>query len=443
MHRKVFLLPELDRPHAEVEPFLSPAAPGCLLVIKDILMNWDWDKLQEKRQRQNWGNSSHDDDDEPSGGNRGNAGNGGNGGNGGKGRGPDYEKFSDALKRLPKLSPSGSRVKWVLAGVIGVWLLSGIYIVNPDEEGVVLRFGKYDRSVEPGPHYALPFPIESVYKPKVTQVQRVEVGFRSVAQGRTFQQGANRSLPEEASMLTGDENIVNVQFSVQYQIKDAVEYLFNVTDQEAVVKNAAEAAMREVIGNSLIDSALTDGKLKIQTEATHLLQEILNRYKVGVRVIAVQLQDVHPPKEVSDAFKDVASAREDKSRIINEAEAYRNELLPKARGLAAQVENEAQAYKETRIRNAEGEANRFVALLGEYEQAKDVTKQRLYLEAMEEILSRPGMEKIILPKDAAERALPLLPLMQSAPPASKILPEPPASVISEPGANHSGAKGKN
>ena len=283
-------------------------------------MNWDWDKLQEKRQRQNWGNSNNNsnnnnnnnkNDEEPP--------FGSGSGNGG-GKGPDYEKFSDAFKRLPHLSaPAGGKVKWILVALVAVWLLSGIYIVNPDEEGVVLRFGKYDRTVGAGPHYALPFPIETVYKPKVTQVQRVEVGFRSVGQGRTFQQGANRSLPEESGMLTGDENIVNVQFSVQYQIKNPVEYLFNVTDQAAVVKNAAEAAMREVIGNSLIDSALTDGKLQIQTEATQLLQEILDRYKVGVRVIAVQLQDVHPPKEVSDAFKDVASAREDKSRIINEA----------------------------------------------------------------------------------------------------------------------------
>ena len=380
-------------------------------------MNWDWDKLQEKRQRQNWGNNTDN--------------NGNNGNNrdqepsyDGGGKGPDYDKLSDAFKRLPHLStPSGGKVKWILLALVGVWLLSGIYIVNPDEEGVVLRFGKYVRTVGAGPHYALPFPIETVYKPKVTQVQRVEVGFRSVAQGRTFQQGANRSLPEEASMLTGDENIVNVQFSVQYQIKNPVEYLFNVTNQAAVVKNAAEAAMREVIGNSLIDSALTDGKLQIQTEATQLLQEILDRYKVGVRVIAVQLQDVHPPKEVSDAFKDVASAREDKSRIINEAEAYRNELIPKARGLAAEVENKAQAYKETRIRNAEGEATRFLALLKEYEQARDVTEQRLSLEAMEDILSRPGMDKLILPKDAADRALPLLPLMQSAPSAAKIVPQ--------------------
>ena len=214
-------------------------------------MNWDWDKLQEKRQRQNWGNSNNNsnnnnnnnkNDEEPP--------FGSGSGNGG-GKGPDYEKFSDAFKRLPHLSaPAGGKVKWILVALVAVWLLSGIYIVNPDEEGVVLRFGKYDRTVGAGPHYALPFPIETVYKPKVTQVQRVEVGFRSVGQGRTFQQGANRSLPEESGMLTGDENIVNVQFSVQYQIKNPVEYLFNVTDQAAVVKNAAEAAMREVIGAS-------------------------------------------------------------------------------------------------------------------------------------------------------------------------------------------------
>ena len=382
-------------------------------------MNWDWDKLQEKRQRQNWGNSNNNsnnnnnnnkNDEEPP--------FGSGSGNGG-GKGPDYEKFSDAFKRLPHLSaPAGGKVKWILVALVAVWLLSGIYIVNPDEEGVVLRFGKYDRTVGAGPHYALPFPIETVYKPKVTQVQRVEV-------------------------LTGDENIVNVQFSVQYQIKNPVEYLFNVTDQAAVVKNAAEAAMREVIGNSLIDSALTDGKLQIQTEATQLLQEILDRYKVGVRVIAVQLQDVHPPKEVSDAFKDVASAREDKSRIINEAEAYRNELIPKARGLAAEVENQAQAYKETRIRNAEGEANRFLALLKEYEQAKDVTKQRMYLETMEEILSRPGMEKLVLPKDAADRVLPLLPLMQSAPSAGKIAPQEQSSGTQLPEATLSRPRGNN
>ena len=357
-------------------------------------MNWDWDKLQEKRQRQQWGQGNNRPDrHEPDPDN-----------NSPNGKSP----FGNV--QLPKIAVPGGGIKWIVLIAVVAWLLSGIYIVNPDEQGVVLRFGQYNRTVEPGPHYALPFPIETVDKPKVTQVQRVEVGFRSADQSRVFRQGQYRANPEEALTLTGDENIVNVQFSVQYQIKDAVEYLYNVTDQAAVVKNAAEAAMREVIGNSLIDSVLTDGKLEIQREATQLLQEILDRYKVGVKVLAVQLQDVHPPKEVSDAFKDVASAREDKSRIINEAEAYRNELLPKARGQAAEIENKALAYKETRIRNAEGEAQRFLSLLAAYEKAEDVTSRRMYLEAMEAILSKPGMEKIILPGKTAERILPLLQL---------------------------------
>lgn len=359
-----------------------------------LTMNWDWDKLQEKRQRQGRGpvNNPRGGDEEPA---------------PSEGKRPDFGNISGMFKRMSGMRGGG----WLLLVALGVWLLSGIYIVNPDEQGVILRFGKYNRTVESGPHYALPYPIETRFTPKVTQVRRVEVGFRSMMQGSTFQQGANRAVPEEASMLTGDENIVNVQFSVQYRIKDPVEYLFNVSNPEAVVKSAAEAAMREVIGNSLIDSALTDGKLQIQTEATQLLQEILDRYKIGVQVLAVQLQNVHPPQEVSDAFKDVASAREDKSRIINEAEAYRNELLPKARGQAAAVENEAEAYKETRVRGAEGESARFLALLAEYEQARDVTRKRMYLEAMEEILSQPGMEKLVLPREAAGRALPLLPLL--------------------------------
>ncbi len=363
-------------------------------------MNWDWDKLQENRQRQAKQGPSrkHDDDN-----NNGTP----------PPEGPDFTKVRGAFKKLPTLSaPSGGGIlKWILLAAVTVWLLSGIYIVNPDEQGIVLRFGKYNRTVEAGPHYALPFPLEVVFKPKVTQVQRVEVGFRSTGTASSFQQGQVRTIPEEALTLTGDENIVNVQFSIQYVIKDPVEYLFNVTNQAFVVKNAAEAAMREVIGNSLVDSALTDGKLQIQSEATNLLQEILDRYKVGVRVLAVQLQDVHPPKEVIDAFKDVASAREDKSRIINEAEAYRNELIPKARGLAAEIENQAQAYKETRIRHSEGETTRFLALLNEYNAAKDVTKKRLYFEAMEELLASSGLEKLVLPKDAANNALPVLPLL--------------------------------
>jgi len=369
-------------------------------------MNWDWDKLQEKRQRQHGQqnqpprppqNQENDGTEReqprarrtPF----------------GKGGGPD-----NPFKRLSQMRVSNGRaVLLVLLAVAALWLLSGIYIINPDEQGVVLRFGQYDRTEGPGPHYAWPVPIETVYKPQVTQVLRSEVGFRSVGQSTTFQQGQVRTIPEEASMLTGDENIVNVQFSVQYKISDAVQYLFNVSAPTALVRNAAEAAMREVIGNSQIDSAITDGKLKIQSEATQLLQQILNRYGAGIQVLAVQLQDVHPPQEVIDAFKDVASAREDKSRIINEAEAYRNELLPKARGQAASLLNQAQAYSATRIRNAEGNAARFDALRLEYEKAPVVTKQRLYYETMEEILAGAG-EKVLMDGAAASRVLPYLPL---------------------------------
>lgn len=362
-------------------------------------MNWDWEKLQEKRHRQ------------PSG--WGSGGNGGDDGDNGTPRGPDFERFGESMKRLRELPiPHGKLIALVL---FALWLLSGIFIIEPDELGVVLRFGKYDRTVEAGPHYHLPYPLERVYKPKVTQVQRVEVGFRSLAQGNTFQQGQSRVIPEEAAMLTGDENIVNVQFSVQFQIKDPVQYLFNVTNQAAVVRNAAEAAMREVIGNSRIDAALTDGKLQIQNESTVLLQEILDRYLVGVRVLAVQMQDVHPPKEVIDAFKDVASAREDKSRIINEAEAYRNEVLPKARGVVAERINQAEAYRESRVLQAQGEAQRFLSVLKEYNKAKDVTRKRLYYETMEELLAQPGMDKLIMPRDTAGKVLPYLPLDRMKP----------------------------
>lgn len=378
-------------------------------------MNWDWDKLQEKRQRQQ-GQSpppSPPRNDE--------------------GDGQEHEQprgkrtpfkmggrrdDDNPLKKIFQLRvPNGRAVFLVLLAVLVLWLLSGIYIINPDEQGIVLRFGQYNRTEGPGPHYALPVPFETVYKPQVTQVLRSEVGFRSVGQSTTFQQGQLRTIPEEASTLTGDENIVNVQFSVQYKISDPVQYLFNVSAPTALVRNAAEAAMREVIGNSQIDSAITDGKLKIQSEATQLLQNILDRYGAGIQVLAVQLQDVHPPQEVIDAFKDVASAREDKSRIINEAEAYRNELLPKARGQAAAIRNEAAAYSATRMRNAEGDASRFEALRLEHAKAPKVTEQRLYYETIEDILGKAG-EKVLMDGAAAARIMPYLPLSGLTAPAS-------------------------
>jgi membrane protease subunit HflK len=393
-------------------------------------MSWDWDKLQEKRQRQGFRNplrpqpraeDGEDDEerDDDAGGRQRDAEDrqrprrddpgGGWGGNN-----------IPPLLKLARMKPPSGRNLWLILPIgIILWLLTGIFIVNPDEQGVVLRFGKYHRTEGPGPHYAWPVPIEQVHKPRVTQVMRSEVGFRSVGQqSTTFQQGQLRTIPEEASMLTGDENIVNVQFSIQYKISDPVAYLFNVDAPTALVRNAAEAAMREVIGNSQIDAAITDGKLKIQNEATHLLQRILDRYGSGIQVLSVQLQDVHPPQEVIDAFKDVASAREDKSRIVNEAEAYRNELLPRARGQAAAMRNQAEAYSTTRVQTAAGEAARFDALRIEYEKAQKVTRQRLYYEAMEEILSGSS-EKVLLDSATAGKALPYMPI-----PGLTATPEP-------------------
>ena len=378
-------------------------------------MNWDWDKLQEKRQQQQkngWGNAagkgnwdnreeerSHGEDQ-----NR-NERQNQNGGPSGPNRSPFSLPKAPQIDGLPKL-------RWLILGGLLVWGLSGIYIVQPDESGVVLRFGRYVRTEAPGPHIHLPYPIEQVYKPKVSQVRQTTVGYRAQTVGGVFQQGRVQDVEEESAMLTGDENIINVQFNIQYQIKPggAVDYLFNVIRPDQVVKRAAEAAMREVIGKNTLDSALTDGRVRIQNDVAELLQSILDRYEVGVLVVAVQMQDVQPPKEVRDAFKDVASAREDKQRSINEAEAYRRDILPKAQGQAEQNINLAEAYRQTRVRQAEGEAQRFLSVLKEYEKAEDVTRKRMLYETYEDILSKPGMEKLVLPSDAGSHVLPLLPL---------------------------------
>ncbi len=352
-------------------------------------MNWDWEKLQEKRQRQP-GNKS-----------------GGNDRNDGSPPPLSPGNISDKFKKFKKIPfPAG---KILILVIILAWASTGIFIVEPEEKGIVLRFGAYNRTVDPGPHYHLPYPIESVIKPKYMRVQRVEVGYRSQLHS-SGQDVIVRSVPEEASMLTSDENIVNVQFSVQYRIRDPQDYLFHLARQSETVKSASEAAMREVIGRSRIDAALTEGKGQIQEETRELLQEILDRYKAGILVIGVQMQDVHAPPDVMNAFRDVASAREERSTTINVAEGYRNRIIPEARGQAAEIINQAEAYRETVTRRARGESDRFLAVLAEYNKAKDITKKRMYLETMEEILSAPGMEKIIVSGEAGSRVLPLLPL---------------------------------
>ena len=309
---------------------------------------------------------------------------------------------------------------WMIIFVIlAIWAASGIYIVNPDQIGVVQRFGAYRYTTNPGPHWRLPWPIESVTKPRVTKVERLEIGFRTYAGGGA--PGQFRSEPAEALMLTGDENIVKLEFIVQYRIKDPMDYLFRVRDQVATIKQAAEAAMREVIGKRKIDEALTEGKAQIQSDTQVLLQEILDKYQAGVKIVAVQLQDVHPPDEVLQAFRDVASAKEDKSRLMNEAEGYRNDVVPKARGEAAKLVKEAEAYKEVRIDRSEGDAQRFQKLLAEYQRAPEVTRKRLYLEAMEELL--PNLEKFILEKESGRSIVPYLPLERK--PKAEAAPEKP------------------
>ena len=280
------------------------------------------------------------------------------------------------------------------------WLFTGVYTVGPDEVGVVQRFGKYDRIVQSGLNYHMPFPMETVKTPKVTEVKRIEVGFRTVGKNQY------RTVERESLMLTGDENIVDAELIVQYKIKEPINYLFNFIGPELTLREAAEASLRTVVGRHNIDEALTSGKLMIQEETKELLQSILDKYETGAHVVAVQLQDVSPPKQVIDAFKDVASAKEDKNRMINEAEGYRNDIIPKARGEAQAMIREAEGFREARIARAEGDVAKFKAILKEYSKAKDVTRERLYLEAMEGIL--PGLEKYIVPNGEDGNLLNLL-----------------------------------
>jgi len=322
---------------------------------------------------------------------------------------PDLKEALDKIKKaLPFKIPFGEKhglIPVIIAVIIIVWLASGIFFVAPDESGVVKRFGKAVRSTTPGPHYHLPSPIETVVKPKVTQVRRIEIGFRTIGDR---QMGKLRSVPDESLMLTRSENIVNLTFIVQYKIKDAMHYLFNVKNQEKTVKDAAEAAMRQTVGDNEIDDILTTGKYQVQQDTKEILQDILDSYAAGIHIVAVQLQDVHPPDQVMAAFKDVASAKEDKAKMINEAHGYRNEILPRAKGKASQVVNDAIAYKESKIISAEGDASRFLQVLDQYKVAQEVTEKRLYIEMMEEIL--PTISKIIVEGKIGENMLPHLPL---------------------------------
>jgi membrane protease subunit HflK len=320
--------------------------------------------------------------------------------------------WEDIKSRLPDGDvprPRAPHPFWFVTLALVLWAASGIYIVAPDQRGVVLRFGRVVGETGPGPHYHLPWPIEQVLRPSVTAIRKDEVGFRTIDVGPPARY---QEIDAEALMLTGDENIVKLEFIVQYKVRadatGATDFLFNVRQPEQALRAAAEAAMREVVGRTEIDQVLTEGKEVVQVETQKVLQAILDRYDTGIEVVTLKLQDVDPPDQVSDAFKDVISAQQDREKLINEARGYANDVLPRARGQAAQLLNEAEGYAAAKVREASGVAQRFVALQGEYAKAKEVTRRRLYLETMEDIL--PNMNKIVLDDLSAKQAVPYLPL---------------------------------
>lgn len=297
---------------------------------------------------------------------------------------------------------SAKSIAVAIVVLVVLWLASGFHVIDAKEQGVVLRFGAFHRSETPGLNYRLPFPLEDHIKVPVTVVNRVEVGVRSLG-------SRDNDVPEESLMLTGDENIVDINFEVQWKIKNARDFLFNVREPRETVKNMAESAMREVVGRKPIADALAEGKYVIQEEAKNLLQSTLDDYKAGLEIVALQLRKVDPPSAVIDAFRDVQTARADKERARNEAETYRNDIIPRARGQAEQILQEAEAYKQQVVANSQGEAERFISVYDKYRQAKDITKKRIYLETMEEILR--GVDKIMIDTGAqGSGVLPYLPL---------------------------------
>lgn len=261
-----------------------------------------------------------------------------------------------------------------------LWLAYGIYQIKEGEVGVVLRFGKYLRMAEPGLHWHIPPPIESLEKVDIGQIRTVEVGYRT-----NLQAHSTNTIPQESLMLTEDENIIDIKFAVQYRIKSATDYLFNLNQQVMTLHQVTESAIREVVGNSRMEHILTRGRGDVAVQVETLVQAILDRYQAGILVTSVNMQDAQPPEQVQAAFSDAVKAREDEQRQINEAQAYRNDVLPKAKGMAARMVADASAYSAEMEARAQGDAARFLKVLEEYEKAPAVTRERLYLETMEEV----------------------------------------------------------
>ncbi len=328
---------------------------------------------------------------------------------------PDLEEFlrrsQDRLRTvlmLPGGSLDAKGLSLILLAAIAIWGFSGFFRVDPDELGVVLRFGKYVREVQPGLNYHLPYPIETALTPTALRVNKIDIGMRVAAdlrRGTTI-----RRVPEESLMLTGDENIVDVDFSVLWKIKPngVGDYLFNIQQPEGTVKAVAESAMREVVGRSNIQPILTGARQNIETGVQDLMQATLDNYGAGIQITQVQLQEVDPPSQVIDAFRDVQAARADLERSQNVAQTYANKVVPEARGRAAQITQNAEAYREQTVAEAKGATSRFLQVYDEYKKVPDVTRQRMYLETMERLFG--GTDKIIM--DSGGGVVPYLPLDQ-------------------------------
>jgi len=326
------------------------------------------------------------------------------------------EVLRQAQERLHNMMPEHrkSGIVVLLVVLIAVWLLTGFYRVLPEEHAVVLTFGEMTKTVDkPGLGYAVPWPVQTVQKVNVTFERRIEIGFRSerASSSRSFGRMETEALLlNESQMVTGDENIIDIDFVVLWRISDAGKYLFEIRDPENTIKKVAESAMREVVGRTEIQKALTEERGQIEAKTRGLMQAMMDEYQSGILINEVQLQQVNPPQAVVAAFDDVLRARADKDRLRNEAEAYRNKVIPEARGESERLLQQAEAYKQEVINGAKGDAERFISVYNAYVKAKDVTTQRMYLETMQEVMK--NSKKVIIDGENGAGVLPYLPLDQ-------------------------------
>lgn len=328
---------------------------------------------------------------------------------GGGGERPDWAEKAQAL-----IERFGAYT-YIAVGVVILllWLGTGFYSVSPGEQGVVRMFGRHVSTTDPGLNYRFPWPIQTVDVVNVSSIRRAEIGFR------TAQGGRPKSMLEESLMLTKDENIVEVQVLIQYRVKDPAEFLFRVQNPEEVLTSAAEVALRSSVGRMRIDDVITERRAEVQSETQVFLERLLEVYKTGILVTDVRLQVADAPQQVRDAFHEVVRAREDRERLVNEAQAYMEDILPRARGVSREIQEQSIAYREERVRRARGDASRFTQVLEEYKRAPDVTRERMHIEALEAILANSN--KVVMSQGADNRVLPFLPL-RGIPPTPPAVP---------------------